>query len=55
MGVDASMEGDVLLALVGARIKELRNQKKLSQVLAERAESQDTYIGEIERGAAISL
>lgn len=46
------MEGDVLLALVGARIKELRNQKKLSQVqLAERAESQDTYIGEIERGS----
>lgn len=52
MGVDASMEGDVLLALVGARIKELRNQKKLSQVqLAEKAESQDTYIGEIERGS----
>lgn len=46
------MEGDVLLALVGARIKELRNQKKMSQVqLAERAESQDTYIGEIERGS----
>lgn len=45
------MEADVLLALIGARIKELRNQRQLSQVqLAERAKSQDTYIGEIERG-----
>ncbi|MBU5353188.1 helix-turn-helix domain-containing protein [Paenibacillus barcinonensis] len=45
------MEGDVLLNLVGARIKTLRTQMGLSQVeLAERAKSQDTYIGEIERG-----
>lgn len=45
------MEGDVLLTLVGARIKTLRTQMGLSQVeLAERAKSQDTYIGEIERG-----
>ncbi|AIW42386.1 helix-turn-helix domain-containing protein [Paenibacillus polymyxa] len=45
------MEGDVLLTLVGARIKMLRTQMGLSQVeLAERAKSQDTYIGEIERG-----
>lgn len=45
------MEGDILLVLVGARIKTLRTQMGLSQVeLAERAKSQDTYIGEIERG-----
>lgn len=45
------MKGDILLTLVGARIKTLRTQKGLSQVeLAERAKSQDTYIGEIERG-----
>lgn len=45
------MEGDVLLTLVGARIKTLRTQMGLSQVeLAEKAKSQDTYIGEIERG-----
>lgn len=45
------MEGDILLTLVGARIKTLRTQMGLSQVeLAERAKSQDTYIGEIERG-----
>jgi transcriptional regulator with XRE-family HTH domain len=48
--VDA-MEGDVLLTLVGAKIKTLRTQMGLSQVeLAEKAKSQDTYIGEIERG-----
>lgn len=45
------MEGDVLLTLVGARVKTLRIQMGLSQVeLAEKAKSQDTYIGEIERG-----
>lgn len=45
------MEGDVLLTLVGAKIKTLRTQMGLSQVeLAEKAKSQDTYIGEIERG-----
>ncbi|MGN7414602.1 helix-turn-helix domain-containing protein [Paenibacillus sp. SAF-068] len=45
------MEGDILLTLVGARIKTLRTQMGLSQVeLAEKAKSQDTYIGEIERG-----
>ncbi len=45
------MEDDALLALVGARIKELRNQKKWTQLeFAELANSQDTYIGEIERG-----
>lgn len=45
------MEGDVLLTLVGARIKTLRTKRGLSQVeLAEKAKSQDTYIGEIERG-----
>ncbi|GIP29137.1 transcriptional regulator [Paenibacillus sp. J23TS9] len=39
------------LALVGARIKQLRVQKGLSQArLAELAELQDSYIGGVERG-----
>lgn len=39
------------LALVGARIKQLRMQKGLSQArLAELAELQDSYIGGVERG-----
>ncbi|KAA9005906.1 helix-turn-helix transcriptional regulator [Paenibacillus spiritus] len=39
------------LTLVGARIKQLRIQKGLSQAkLAEMADLQDTYIGGVERG-----
>ncbi|MEK4153650.1 helix-turn-helix transcriptional regulator [Paenibacillus sp. FSL R10-2779] len=39
------------LMLVGARIKQLRIQKGLSQAkLAEMADLQDTYIGGVERG-----
>ncbi|WP_340005846.1 helix-turn-helix domain-containing protein [Paenibacillus sp. FSL K6-0276] len=39
------------LILVGARIKQLRIQKGLSQAkLAEMADLQDTYIGGVERG-----
>ncbi len=39
------------LALVGARIKQLRVQKGLSQArLAELTELQDSYIGGVERG-----
>lgn len=44
------------LMLVGARIKQLRTQKGLSQAkLAEMADLQDTYIGGVERGGGISL
>ncbi|GGA46812.1 helix-turn-helix domain-containing protein [Paenibacillus physcomitrellae] len=40
------------LTLVGARIKQLRVQKGLSQArLAELAELQDSYIGGVERGS----
>ncbi|MEK3900056.1 helix-turn-helix domain-containing protein [Paenibacillus sp. FSL R7-0179] len=39
------------LALVGARIRQIRSQKGLSQArLAELSELHDTYIGSVERG-----
>ncbi|MNW32867.1 HTH-type transcriptional regulator SinR [compost metagenome] len=39
------------LKLVGARLREVRKQKNLSQAdLAEMAGTQDTYIGGVERG-----